>query len=167
MSSVAKMHFIQQQGLSETDSSACEGQFSALMFQPRVAVVFVAIGLLTQAPGLFLALAALLVWNVIKPRLNPFDALYAALIAGPRGLPSLGPAPAPRRFAQGMSASFMLGIGLSLLAGYTVLARILEGLLVAALLSLLVGRFCLGSYLYHLITGRRSFANQTLPWGTG
>jgi hypothetical protein len=58
----------------------------------------------------------------------------------------------------------MLGIGLSLLAGQTTLAWILEGVLAVALAALVVGRFCLGSYLFHLFTGNAPFANNTLPW---
>ncbi len=164
MSSVAKMHFVEQQGFGRMEGIESERQYAALMFQPRVVGVTVAIGLITQSPALFLALSALLWWNAILPAWNPFDAVYNERIAGPRGLPRLGPAPVPRRFAQGMAATFMLGIGLALLAGAVVLAWILEGFLVAAMLALVVGRFCLGSYIYHLISGRSSFANETLPW---
>jgi hypothetical protein len=33
-----------------------------------------------------------------------------------------------------------------------------------ALAALIFGRFCLGSYLFLLFTGRLGFANRTLPW---
>lgn len=165
MSSLAKMHFVEQQGFERMEGAECERQYSALSLQPRAISLLVAIGLVTQSGWYFLALSALLWWNVLVPALNPFDAIYNAMIAKPRGYPSLGPAPAPRRFSQGMAASFMLGIGVSLLAGTTVLAWILEGFLVVAMLSILVGRFCLGSYVYHVLTGHLAFANRTLPWG--
>jgi uncharacterized protein DUF4395 len=164
MSISSKVHFVHQQGFSDVDSPACPARFSALMFQPKVVGVVVAVGLITQAWPIFLALATVLAWNVIVPRWNPFDALYNRVVAGRRGDPPLGPAPAPRRFAQGMAGTFMLGIGLSLLAGNSVLAWILEGFLVVALLALVTGGFCLGSYIFHVIQGRRSFANETLPW---
>ena len=164
MSSVTKKHFIEQQGLGTVDGIACERQFSALMVQPRLIAVLVAIGLVTQSGWYFLAVSALLWWNVILPALNPFDAIYNAWVAGPREYPPLGPAPAPRRFAQGMAATFLLGIGASLASGAPVIAWILEGFLVLALLSLVVGRFCLGSYVYHVAVGHRAFANRTLPW---
>jgi hypothetical protein len=164
MSNRSKAHFIQQQGFPEADPTACGRQFAALMFQPWLVGLPVAAGLITQSPALFLALSAVLVWNVLVPRWNPFDALYRALVSGPRGLPPLGPAPAPRRFAQGMAATFLLGIGLSLLAGNATLAWILEGFLVVALSALLAGRLCLGSYVYHRIKGNGVFANRTLPW---
>lgn len=164
MNSVTKTHFIEQQGFSNSDPATCGRQFEALMFQPRVIGLLVAAGLIMQSPGLFLGLSAVLWWNAFQPRWNPFDALYQVLLAGPRGLPPLGPTPAPRRFAQGMSATFMLGIGLALLRGNAALAHVLEVFLVVALLALLVGGFCLGSYLYHFFTGHGAFANRTLPW---
>jgi hypothetical protein len=33
-----------------------------------------------------------------------------------------------------------------------------------ALGALVLGRFCLGSYLYHVLRGETTFANRTLPW---
>jgi uncharacterized protein DUF4395 len=134
------------------------------MWQPRVIGALVAIGLVWQLAPLFLALSAVLWWNVLFPKLNLFDALYNGLIALPPERPRLTTAPAPRRFAQGIAASFMLGIGISLGMGWTIAAYVLEGFLVAALVSLIFGRFCLGSYIFHLSTGQASFANRTLPW---
>jgi hypothetical protein len=113
---------------------------------------------------MFLVLAGILWWNVLVPRLNPFEALYNEVIAGPRNLPPLTPAPAPRRFAQGMAGMFLGGAGLALLAGQPGLAWTLEGVVAIALGALVLGRFCLGSYLYHLLRGETSFANRTLPW---
>jgi hypothetical protein len=81
-----------------------------------------------------------------------------------KGLPRLDPAPGPRRFAQALAGTFMLAIGLSLLSGWTILAWTLEALLLTALGALIVGRFCLGSYLFLLFTGQGGFANRTLPW---
>ena len=164
MSNTAQINFVRQQGFRDAGASACDQKYPALVFQPRLVGPIVAIGLLFQAWPIFLALSAVLWWNVLVPVLNPFDALFNALVARPRGLPPLTPAPAPRRFAQGMAATFNLAIGLSLLSGLNALAWILEGLLVAALAAILFGRFCLGSYLYYVFTGDRAFANATLPW---
>jgi hypothetical protein len=74
------------------------------------------------------------------------------------------PAPAPRRFAQGMAAAFNLAAALALVQGAVVLAWVLQALLVVAFSALLFGRFCLGAYVYHLLRGRVAFANSTLPW---
>jgi hypothetical protein len=63
-----------------------------------------------------------------------------------------------------MAASFMLGIGATLALGWSVTAYVLEALLVVALSALMFVRFCLGSYIFHLLTGQLRFANRTLPW---
>ena len=65
---------------------------------------------------------------------------------------------------QGMAASFMLGIGVTLLVGWTVAAYIIEAFLVVALSALVFAKFCLGSYLFYLVTGQAQYANQTVPW---
>jgi hypothetical protein len=57
-----------------------------------------------------------------------------------------------------------LAIGASLLAGWTTLAWVVEALLLVALGALIFGRFCLGSFIFHLLTGNRAFAVRTLPW---
>jgi Domain of unknown function (DUF4395) len=163
----SKLHFVQQQGFEKTAAPDCAAHYAALMFQPRVTGVLVAVALVLQSAPLFLALSALLWWNVLLPTHNPFDALYNRLIAGPQQLTRLEPAPPPRRFAQGMAGSFMLAIGICLLAGWLGAAWILQGLLVAALSALIFGRFCLGSYLYYLLHGKTGFANRTLPWAHG
>jgi len=163
----SRLNFVQQQGFRDATAVACRTQYPALMFQPKLIGILVIIGLLLQAPDLFLVLSAVLWWNVFVPALNPFDALYNILIAWTNNLPRLAPAPGPRRFAQGMAATFMLGIGLSLLRGWSTAASILEILLVIALGALIFGKFCLGSYLFHLIRGETAFANRTLPWVRG
>jgi len=58
----------------------------------------------------------------------------------------------------------MLAIWLSLFFGWRILAWALEALLLAELAALIFGRFCLGSYLFLLLTGEVRFANRTLPW---
>jgi Domain of unknown function (DUF4395) len=160
----SKLNFVMQQGFREATAGACGFQFSALMWQPRLTGVIVVVGLFWQLAPLFLAMSAILWWNVIFPRLNLFDVLYNALAASPPTRPRLGPAPPPRRFSQGMAASFMLGIGVSIWMGWMVAAYFLEGFLLVALTALIIGKFCLGSYIFYLITGQARYANKTLPW---
>lgn len=160
----ADVNFVRQQGFRDASPEACNYQYPALMWQPRAIGILTLIGLAFQAWPYFLALSGLLWWNAALPRLNPFDALYNHLVAKRRGLPPLGPAPAPRRFSQAMAGTFMLAIGLSLLCGWGTLAWSFEGLLLLALAALIFGRFCMGSYIFLIITGHRGFANKTLPW---
>jgi len=163
----ADLNFVRQQGLRDATPASCAYQYPALMWQPRAIGVLFLVGLATQSPTWFLALWVLLWWNAVFPRLNPFDAVYNAFVATPKSRPRVGPAPAPRRFAQAMAGTFMLAIGLSLLGGRTTLAWTLEGLLLVALVALIFGRFCVGSYLFLLLTGQSGFAKRTLPWAEG
>ncbi len=134
------------------------------MFQPRVIAVVVIAGLILQAWQPFLFLSTILWWNVLIPRLNPFDRLYNRLVAAPKGTPPLPPAAGPRRFAQAMAATSTLGVALSLWFGWTLAALGFEVVVLTALTMLLVGRLCLGSYLFHVLRGQATFANRTLPW---
>lgn len=164
MSSPAVKNFMLQQGFAEEPGSACALHYSALTLQPRVIALLAALAILSQAAPIFLALSLILWWNVALPRWNVFELFYNRVVAAPRGKPLLGPAPAPRVFSQGMAATFMLLIGVSLLMKWTVAAIVLQGFLAVALLALIAGRFCLGAYIYQLLRGKVAFANSTLPW---
>ena len=164
MEKTAEANFVLQQGFRDASAADCELKYPALMWQPRVTGVIVLAGLITQAWPLFLGLSVLLLWNALLPMLNPFDAIYNRLVASPKDLPRLGPAPGPRRFAQALAATFSLGIALSLFLGWSTAALVLEAFLVAALAALIFGRFCLGSYIFLVLNGESRFANRTLPW---
>jgi hypothetical protein len=125
----------------------------------------VIVGIALQSPAVFLGLWAVLWWNALLPRLNPFDALYNHTLGTRPGAIRLGPAPAPRRFAQGMAGTFALAIGAMLRLEWFIAAYVLEGFLSVAIVALVFGRFCLGSFIYHLLRGDIEFAMKTLPWG--
>ena len=155
---------MKQQGFAEEADSLCDMHFSGLYFQPRIMGALVVLGIILQNPIFFVVLSAVLCWNVAFPKWNPFEMIYNRAIAVPRARPLLSPAPAPRAFAQGMAAAFMLLAGLSLLAGWMAEAYVLEAFLGVAFGALLFGKFCLGAYIYHLLRGKFAFANSTLPW---
>jgi hypothetical protein len=160
----SRRNFILQQGLEAPARESCPVQYSALMFQPRLIGSFVLLGVILQSPAVFLVLSGILWWNVLIPRANPFDAVYNRTLANRPGAVRLEPAPPPRRFAQGMAGSFALAIGMLLLLQLVTAAIVVQILLLAALAALIFGRFCLGSFLYHLLRGRSDFAKGTLPW---
>lgn len=160
----AEENFVRQNGFAEADAAVCAHQFPALMFQPRVIAVVVFIGLVLQAWQPFLMLSVVLWLSVIVPELNPFDALHNRYVAAPRRQPPLPPATGPRRFAQGMAATSTMGVAVSLWSGSTIAAVLFETVVVMALTMLLVGRLCLGSYLFHVLRGQAAFGNRTLPW---
>jgi len=162
-----RINFIKQQGFERADASSCDSLYAALMFQPRVVGLMVLASVLLQAWPLFLVLSAVLWWSAVVPELNPFDRLYNALASTRNAVPGLIPAPAPRRFAQGLGGTFMLLIGLFLRSGPATPAWVLEAFVVVAIGLVIVGRFCLGSFVFHLLSGNGQFARRTLPWGRG
>lgn len=163
MSDIAERQFVRQQGFRDVSAPSC-ARYPALMFQPRVVAGLFILGVALQSAPVFLVLAGVLGWNALVPTRNPFDALYNLAVARRRGLPPLTPAPAPRRFSQGMGGTLLAGVGLALLAGWPAVAWTLEGLVAAALGALVLGRLCVGSYLYYVLRGEVGFANRTLPW---
>jgi hypothetical protein len=164
MSSRVVTNFMRQQGFPEEPADACDMHFAGLYFQPRIVFPLVLVAIVLQSGPMFLALAALLAWNVVLPRLNPFEIAYNRLIAARRGTRPLAPAPAPRRFAQAMAATFMLASGALLFLGQALASYVFQAGLVVAFCLLLLGRFCLGAYIFHLLRGEVRFANSTLPW---
>jgi hypothetical protein len=163
MESDSKRNFILQQGFKEPRPESCTTQFSALTVQPKIVALVLVLGIVFQSPWLFVALSATLWAGALFPRLNPYDALYRAV----GGKFPLAPAPAPRRFSQGMAGTFAVAIGACLLLGLNTSAYVLEGFFAAAVIALSFGRLCLGSFLFHLLRGRASFAIRTLPWSKG
>jgi hypothetical protein len=166
----AVTNFMRQQGFAEEPLDACDMHFEGLYVQPRIVFPTVIVAILLQlasipaSVGLHFAISALLWWNTVLPALNPFELAYNRWVARPSGRLELVPAPGPRRMAQGMAAAFNLGAGLALVFEMRPLAWVLQAMLVVAFSALLFGRFCLGAYLFHLLKGRASFANSTLPW---
>jgi uncharacterized protein DUF4395 len=157
-------NFMKQQGFPEEPPDACNLRFQGLYFQPRIVFPLVVLAILLQSQALFFAVSVVLFWNVLVPRLNPFELAYNWFVARPRGTLPLTPAPWPRRFAQGMAGLFTLGAGWCLLRGFTLAAWVFEGFLVVAFGALLFGKFCLGAWVFHVLRGEAVFANSTLPW---
>ena len=73
MSSPVVRNFMKQQGFGEEPANACNMHFAGLYFQPRIVFGVVLLGILLQSAAIFLALSAVLWWNVLAPALNPFE----------------------------------------------------------------------------------------------
>ncbi len=149
MARSAVMNFMKQQGFTQEPPDRATLRFKGLQFQPTIVGSMMLVAILTQSPATFLLLSALLWLNVLVPAANPFENT---------------PAPGPRRFAQGMAAVFMLAAALTLLQGWRAASYVFQGLLVVAFAALLLGKFCLGAYVYHLLRGNVALANGTCPW---
>jgi hypothetical protein len=126
---------------------------AALLFQPRVVGVWFIAGWALQSPWTIFALAATLWWCALVPSLNLFDAIYRSLPGG-SGRVRLGPAPAPRRFSQGMAGTFVGAQGIAL-AAHAAVASIVIGVLFCITVAFVtLGKFCVGSFIYRLLGGR-------------
>jgi hypothetical protein len=165
-----KTNFVLQQGLAAPSAESCPLTYSGLLFQPRLVGVVAVIGTVAEvmgataaAAGIFAGLAALLWWSAALPRWSPFDFLYNKLFAKRSGF-RLEPAPGPRRFAQTLAGAFSFAIALLIGLDHAVAAFIVDAVFLAAIAALVFGGLCVGSYVFHLLTGRRTFANRTLPW---
>ena len=143
----SKDDFIREQGF--TTEGCREGLYSALMFQPRAITGLVIAGVVLQSPWLFLALSAVLWWSALVPSHNPFDALFNHAIAERMRLARIPAAPPPRRFAQTMAGTFAMIVAMALFAGASPAAWLLEGVFVAATMSVVVRRLCLPARMYH------------------
>jgi hypothetical protein len=163
----ASRNFILQQGLEAPEPASCTRLSSALLFQPRLVGLILVAGIISQLAALFAALAALLFWCALLPRLNPFDAAHNHTLGLRPNAPRLGPAPMPRRFAQGMAGTFAAAIAATIAFDVPTAAWVLEALFLLAVAALAFGRFCLGSFVYHVVRGRVAFAVDTLPWRRG
>ena len=147
----SEIQFIRQLGY--TNIHPDHRLYVALMFQPRTVAAVVALGVVLQSPWLFLGLSAVLWLGAIAPTRNLFDAVFNRLIACPGGLPRLGVAPPPRRFAQAVAATVALTVGAALLSGATLTAWVLEGFFVIGTMMVVLGRVCGPAVLYLRLTG--------------
>lgn len=159
----AKRNFILQQGLPEPDEQSLDRQYSALQFQPRSVGLVVLAGIILQSPAIFLALGVLLWWGGLVSRWNPFDLAYNFTVGRLPGAYYLNPAPAPRRFAGGMSGTFALVIGTLLLKDWILAAYIVETIFIVGIISSIFRKFCLPAFLYYVMRGNIKFAIGTLP----
>jgi hypothetical protein len=160
----AKRNFILQQGFENPAPASCSVQYSALQFQPRVIFFWLLAGIVFQSAATFLALAVVLWWNVLFPKFNLFDEVYRRTLGRQPGAFQMSPAPAPRRTAQTIAGGLALAASLLIYFGHSVAAYVVEAIFLAAVLALILGGFCLGSFVYHVLRGEWKFARQTLPW---
>jgi Domain of unknown function (DUF4395) len=145
----SKVDFIRQQGF--TTEGCQDGLYSALMFQPRVIAGMVVAGSVLQSPWLFVALSVVLWWGALVPSRNPFDALFNKVMADLMQLGAMPAAPPPRRFSQAMAGTFSISIAITLFTGASYAAWLLEGVFVFASMNVVVRRFCVPAYVFHLL----------------
>jgi hypothetical protein len=75
-------------------------------------------------------------------------------MADPMRLAAMPAAPPPRRFSQAMAATFAMSVAITLFAGASHAAGLIEGVFVVGSMSAVVRRSCLPAYVFHLLWPR-------------
>jgi len=163
----ADVNFILQQGFEAPERASATRFASALLFQARLIGLITVAGAISRSPAVFAALAAVLWWSALLPRLNPFDFAYNRTLGRRAGAPMLQPAPPPRRFSQVEAATVSTATAVAMASGAWIAAGVFQAILLLAVVSLIFARFCFGSFTYHVLRGRVRFALDTLPWKHG
>jgi hypothetical protein len=127
--------------------------YSAVRFQPAMIGLIILAGTVLHSPAVFVMLFLALVVGAVAPRGNPFDAIFNGFLLRGRGRP-LPPAPAPRRFAQGLASLISIGIALALFFEVSVLPWVLQGLFALAVIAVVFGDSCAGAVVYHKLAAR-------------
>lgn len=143
--------FVVQQGLPEPASHSCELLYDALSFQPRIVAVLVAAAFVSRESIAWAAISGLLLLGAAAPRLNPFDALYAALSRRKSRRILLPGARAPRRFAQLLAGLLSLSCALALVAGQEAVVWGVVAAFGAAFVGIFGFGFCFGASLFRLL----------------
>lgn len=152
---------LESQGFSSVaDDAAAAALARAARFQPRATLALLLAGVGVAASGQvspvvpaawFGTLAGLAWLAVAVPATNVFDRAWDALAGEPR----LGTPPTPRRFSQGIAATFLTTIAALFGAGLLPAAFAVSGVMAVAASLAAFADVCIGSLVHNLLFGRR------------
>jgi hypothetical protein len=135
----------------------------AARFQPQATLALLVAGVALVAAGLvstsfgaawFGVLAALAWLAVAVPATNVFDRLWDLVATRIAGWPGVRPPPAPRRFSQGIAATFLTTIALLFAASAATAAFVVSGIMAVAASLAAFADVCVGSALYNALIAR-------------
>ena len=145
---------IEAQGFVGLDDRTLAAINYWLRLAPAICMVWTAIGTALTSPIIVSALIPFAALGAILPG-HPFDLLYTHGFRHLAGGPRLPRYAAPRRFACLMGTAMLIGTALAFATGWLLVGRILGwGLVGAALVTVTTG-FCIPSFVYGILTGRR------------
>lgn len=124
-----------------------------LRWSPVFCSIVMATGTILASPWVLWGLAVTAVLGTMM-RSHPFDYLYNFGVRRLIGTPPLPPNGAPRRFACGIAAVWLVVTGAAFAADLTVLGYALGGILTAVAALVAITHFCIPSLIYGLILGR-------------
>ncbi|MGY1679928.1 DUF4395 family protein [Geodermatophilus sp. SYSU D01176] len=150
---------LNEQGFEYLDQEAKSRYALPLRFTPAVATTLVVIGLVLRSPAWLASMALVALSGALFPRGMVIDLVYNFGVRHLFGAPPLPPTPKPRRFSYVLSASALTGSALSFAFELPVLGFVLGGFVVLGAATLTTTLWCLGSWIYRMVFGRRSAAD--------
>jgi hypothetical protein len=147
---------LDKQGFEELDAEAKSRYALPLRFTPGVSTALVVIGLVLQSPVWLGAMALVALCGALLPSGMPIDLVYNLGVRHLFNAPPLPPTPRPRQFSYVLSATLLAGSAVSLYYGLSALGFVLGGMVVVGGAILTTSLWCLGSWYYRLIFGRKA-----------
>jgi hypothetical protein len=124
-----------------------------LRWSPTFCTIVMTTGTILASPLVLWALAVTAALGTVMPS-HPFDYVYNFGIRRLTGTPPLPANRAPRKFACGIAAVWLVATGTAFAADLTVLGYVLGGVLTAVAALVATTHFCIPSLIYGLIFGR-------------
>ncbi len=149
---------LDKQGFGSLDDEAKARSALPLRFTPGVGTTLIVIGLVLQSPIWLGVMAVIALSGALLPRGMFIDLIYNLGLRHLFRLPPLPPTPTPRRFSYLLSTVLLTGSALSFYFGQSVLGLILGGTVVIGGTILTTTLWCLGSWYYRLIFGKKAAA---------
>jgi hypothetical protein len=132
-----------------------------LRLSPALCAIFAGLGTATASPTVLFALAGTALLGAVIP-FHPFDLIYnygIRFLVGKRALPSNG---APRRFACGIAAVWLVATALFFVGGQAIAGYALGALFVVVAGLVSTTDICIPSLMYHLFRRLVGGASPTM-----
>lgn len=147
---------LNKQGFEGLDAEAKSRYAWPLRFTPGVGTALIVIGLVLQSPVWLGAMALVAVSGALLPSGMLIDLVYNLGVRHLFGAPPLPPTPRSRQFSYILSATLLAGSAVSMYYGLSALGFLLGGMVVVGGAILTISLWCLGSWYYRLVFGRRA-----------
>lgn len=124
-----------------------------LRWSPALCTLVMAIGTVLASQSILWGLVPFAALGALFPR-HPFDYIYNLGVRRLTDTPPLPSNGAPRRFACGIAALWLVAAGAAFATGLDTLGYVLGGMLSAVAALVATTHFCIPSLIYSLLFGR-------------
>ena len=147
---------LNNQGFAQLGDEAKSRYALPLRFTPAVGTSVILVGLALQSPIWLGSMALVALSGFLLPSGMIIDLIYNLGVRHLFRAPPLPPTPKPRQFSYLLSTVFLFGSTLSFYYGLPIMGFILGGLVAIGGTILATTLWCLGSWYYRLIFGRKA-----------